>query len=356
VLNLYRRHLGTCRHRSKGRKHRNCGCPLWVDGTLQGETIRRSLDMRSWEAAQDLLRLWESKGTKKVLVSVDDAVDRFLEDAAARHLAEATIGKQKVLLTRLRAFAGQIGIKYISQFTAESMLRFRSGWKESPVSAAKKLERLRSFFRFCVAMKWVEDNPVGSLKPPKVPPKPTLPFTAEEFEKVLAAVDTYPTRNSFGHDNRARLRAFVLVLRYSGLRIRDVVCLRRDRITDGKLMLYTQKTGQPVYVPLPPVVIEALTKIGEGGLLFWSGNGNPKSAVADWQRSLRRLFKLAGVEDGHAHRYRDTFAVSLLEKGVPLEAVAVLLGNTIKIAEKHYAPWVRSRQIALEDAVRRAWS
>jgi len=62
------------------------------------------------------------------------------------------------------------------------------------------------------------------------------------------------------------------------------------------------------------------------------------------------------VEHGHAHRFRDTFAVSLLEKGVALETVAVLLGNTIKIAEKHYAPWVRSRQIALEDAVRRSWN
>lgn len=90
--------------------------------------------------------------------------------------------------------------------------------------------RSSGFFRFCVAMKWLDDNPVGTLKPPKVPPKPTLPFTAEEFEKVGAAVDRYPANNSYGHDNRARVRAFVLLLRYSGLRIRDVVCLRRDRI------------------------------------------------------------------------------------------------------------------------------
>jgi len=254
------------------------------------------------------------------------------------------------------AFAGEIGVKFISQLTSESMLRFRASWTDSPISALKKLERLRSFFRFCAGMKWVDENPVGMLKPPKFHQKPTLPFTGEEFERILAAVEKYPTKNSFGYDNRARLRAFVLLLRYSGLRIRDAVCLRRDRIVDAKLMVYTQKTGQPVYVPLPPVVIESFEKSGSGELLFWSGHGNPKSAVADWQRSLRRLFDLAGVEHGHAHRFRDTFAVSLLEKGVALETVAVLLGNTIKIAEKHYAPWVRSRQIALEDAVRRSWS
>ena len=43
--------------------------------------------------------------------------------------------------------------------------------------------------------------------------------------------------------------------------------------------------------------------------------------------------------------------MSLLEKGVPLETVAALLGNTVKVCEKHYAPWIESRQLALEAAV-----
>ena len=311
--------------------------------------------MRSWEAAQDLLRDWEGRGTKKGLVSLKQAVDSFLEDAVARHLAEATVGKQKVLLTQLQTFADSVGLKYVSQVTSQDLLKFRAKWRDAPVTSAKKLERLRSFFRFCGALKWIEENPAAMLRTPKFQKRPTLPFTEEEWQATLAAVDRYPTRNSFGIDNRGRLRAFVLLLRYSGLRIRDAVCLRRDRLRQDKLMLYTQKTGEPVYVPLPPVVIDALA-LATGELFFWTGNGNPKSAVADWQRSLRRLFALAGVRNGHAHRFRDTFAVSLLERGVTLETVAILLGNTLRIAEKHYAPWVRSRQVALEEAVRRSWS
>jgi hypothetical protein len=34
----------------------------------------------------------------------------------------------------------------------------------------------------------------------------------------------------------------------------------------------------------------------------------------------------------------------------------MLLGNTVAIVEKHYAPWVASRQIALEAAVRQTWA
>jgi hypothetical protein len=63
-------------------------------------------------------------------------------------------------------------------------------------------------------------------------------------------------------------------------------------------MLYQAKTGTPVYVPLPPHVIEALQNIPPGPkpnprYFFWSGNGQPKSVVADWQRSYRRFMRSA---------------------------------------------------------------
>jgi len=56
----------------------------------------------------------------------------------------------------------------------------------------------------------------------------------------------------------------------------------------------------------------------------------------------RKALEAKGVKfaKGHAHRFRDTFAVELLLAGVPLERVSILLGHTsVKITEKHYAPW-----------------
>jgi len=53
---------------------------------------------------------------------------------------------------------------------------------------------------------------------------------------------------------------------------------------------------------------------------------------------------------------RDTAAVGWLSKGVPLETVSILLGHSsVRITEKHYAPWVKERQVLLEEAVRKAW-
>jgi integrase len=158
------------------------------------------------------------------------------------------------------------------------------------------------------------------------------------------------------------------LLRWSGLRIRDAVTLERSRLIENKLLLYQAKTGTPVYVPLPPQVAELLRKVPDGlkpnpRYFFWSGNGDPKTFVANWQRSYRRLFKIADLRnpDGtpkrsHCHMFRDTFAVEMLLAGVPIDQVSILLGHaSVRVTEKHYSPWVRARQDQLEKSVQSAW-
>jgi hypothetical protein len=46
MLTIYRRHRKACKHRDKGREHRHCQCPIWVDGFLGGKELRESLKLR----------------------------------------------------------------------------------------------------------------------------------------------------------------------------------------------------------------------------------------------------------------------------------------------------------------------
>jgi integrase/recombinase XerD len=180
---------------------------------------------------------------------------------------------------------------------------------------------------------------------------PTLPYSKEEFERVLKACDEYPHKQ-----NAQSLRALVLLLRYSGLRISDAVTLSKQQIKNGVLNLRTAKTGTEVRVPLHPDAVKALDSLKADHYYFWSGHGEKKSCVGDYQRAFKTLYKLAKVENGHAHRWRDTFAVELLLKRVPISDVSVLLGHqSVKITEKHYNPWVLVRQEQLEDTVRKTF-
>ena len=80
--------------------------------------------------------------------------------------------------------------------------------------------------------------------------------------------------------------------------------------------------------------------------------------VKSWDRVFKKVGETADppVPTCNPHRFRDTFAVSLLLKGVSLDSVSKLLGHSsIKITERHYAPWVKARQEQLEAEVRRIW-
>jgi hypothetical protein len=87
----------------------------------------------------------------------------------------------------------------------------------------------------------------------------------------------------------------VLLLRYSGLRMQDAACLERSRVTDGRLFLFTQKTGTPVYCPLPPEVVTALAIVSNEhpNYLFWDAKSTRETTVKSWNRVFNKLFASA---------------------------------------------------------------
>jgi len=308
--------------------------------------------VREWEAAGD------QTAPRTEPITIEQAWEQFLADAEARNLRPPTLSKYKLLRRRMDEFARQYGLRFLREFDLAMCRSFRTAWPLENLAALKTLERLRAFFRFAQEAQWIADNPARSVKNPKVSSSPTMPFTTAEMSEILAACDGYKHLHpKAGAMNALRLRALVLLLRFGGLRIRDAVTLERARITGGKLFLYQAKTGTAVFCPLPPFVVDVLEALPGERYFFWTGQSHPKSAVGDWQRTLRRMFKLTRITRGHAHRFRDTFAVELLLAGVPLERVSMLLGHqSTRVTEKHYAPWVRSRQEQLEADVRRTWN
>ncbi len=107
---------------------------------------------------------------------------------------------------------------------------------DSTLTIGKKIERL-DVLRLLLNEGWCDSNPATKIKKPKVTNTPVIPFTAEQHKAILKAIDTYPIKNSFGYDNRKRVLAFVLVLRYTALGMCDLVQLRRAAVSNGRVLL-----------------------------------------------------------------------------------------------------------------------
>lgn len=371
MIVIYRRHRKgcsgcSCRKEQKRECH-CCRCPIWVDGL--DHKIRRSLDTGDWARAErermKIEATWQEQGVLAMPappepISVEAACADFLTDARSRGLRDSTRYKYELLFKQIKGFAWQKGLRFVRELDLSMLRKFRASWTNKNFSAQKKLEALRTFFRFAQNNGWIQENAAAKLESQKTRRPQILPFTRDEWTVILAACEVYGDNyGRTGQENALRLKALVLLLRWSGLRIGDAASLERSRIADGKLFLYTAKTGSPVWCPLPEEVIEALRAVRGTSekYFFWTGEGKLKSAVGDWQRSLDKLFTLASVKGGHAHRFRHTFAVEMLLAGTPIEHVSVLLGHSsVRITEKYYSAWVRARQEQLEADVRRSWA
>jgi integrase/recombinase XerD len=369
-VHVYVRHRKTCPHKSQ-RFWKKCSCPKWITWHRDGKEYRQSSDSEDWNVAADMARKIESQYRSAGVPHLPPqqtlkmAVNLFLLDREAQHLADSTISKLRTVFEKqMLTWFDDNGVRLLTDVTLPHLQAWRSTWKDGPLAAKKKQERLRGFFYFCVRNKWLPDNPALGLSRIKAGTHTADYFTPEEFRAILTSAEKFGKTE----EQRVRLRAMVLLLRWSGLAIRDAVTLERvNLLDDDRLILRRAKTGVAVAVPLQPQVAMMLRRMVPNQnqrYFFWTGNGLKKSAVSDWQRALRRLFAIADLRhaDGakkrcHPHMFRHTFSIQMLLAGVPIEDVARLLGHSsVRTTEKYYASWVKARADRLEESVKSAWT
>jgi site-specific recombinase XerD len=314
----------------------------------------------NWDRAErKLARMLDGDGAPRE-IRVADAIAHYLDDCDTRRLAESTIRSYRKTLAHFQEFCAHEAYLNLSSITLDALTAFRASRKGRKGAAAKsstlrkETECLRAFFTFAVDRGWIQKNFAKKLKPPKDSGLVTLPFEPAEIARILEACSQIGNReHEFIAKARIRIRAFILLLLYSGLRIADACAVKRSRLNreTGHLTLRQMKTGVVLSVKLPDSVVEELSKLPGREHFFWTGKGKLATAVGNLRQTIASVLKIANVT-GHPHRFRDTFAVSLLEQDVPIRTVQLLLGHTsVHTTEKHYAPFVRSQQRLLDAAV-----
>jgi len=225
-----------------------------LGGWLRRRKAReKALDTHSWEQGEEILRALDPYEVPED-VTVKEAGARFMADAESRNLCPESLGKYRGLVADLERFFPSRKVRAVS---TDDLAKFRETWKLAPVSARKKLERLKTFFRFAHERGWTKGNVALPLKPPTAKPLPTLPFSDGEVEEILGATSAYPNRGIYADRAADRVKAFGLLLLNSGLRIQDAVTVAFERF-DGNRLLTRLRSIPPASSARP----------------FWSGRGN----------------------------------------------------------------------------------
>lgn len=392
VVTIFVRHSAGCKYQGDEFCKR-CRCRKHFRWSQNGKQYRRTAGTRSWAEAENKKRELEDQLAGRAAGPtaeegrryLQECVDVFLQDRKVQGLTEKSVMQYRRELDRLTAYCERKCVYVVQGLTRELLTEYAGTWVTlypSTTTRSVVRARLRAFLRYCYEAQWL----------PRIPPLPkiqvsepeTMPLTAEEYARLLAAIPGAFADKFIGKLRDGRLAddaekrehrrqeagALIQLMRWSGLAIRDAVTLRRDALRHDKakglyrIVTSRQKTGTHVSVPIPPDVAAELLALPINGnrpeYFFWRSGTTAEIVAGYWANDfIGPLFDAAKIHtEGRlrSHRLRDTFAVDLLQKGVPLEEVSKALGHTsVRTTERHYAKWVKARQDRLDALVTGTW-
>ena len=393
ALNLYRRHRQECEagHPAESRSGefeerkkgwRRCNCFIFASGTLGGKFKRKYTGKSQWDEAKAAVQVWEQARSwdapvqevvapvlaeDKQGITINDATSSFLASRENRGIEASTLAKYRTFVKQINQYCDSRGYFVLDQLTVADMDRFYASWKDGKRARAKKLERLKSFVKFCLKREWMTKDIAEDLRAPEgssIPANKT-PFTDAEMDRIYAACDAIggPTHAGPGYRNWAGedVKDFIMLSVYTGLRISDVATFDiTERLKGNDVFLRMHKTKKELYTWIPDWLVSRLRarQNRHGALIFLTGESRVMRTMAElWRVKLGKVFSLAGPFDERPtpHRLRHTFVRILLEKGVPVADVAELIGDTEEVVRKHYARWVPERQARLTKILKEAF-
>jgi len=225
------------------------------------------------------------------------------------------------------------------------------------------LSHLHRVFTFACQRGLLETNPFPAPKRPRLERHNARPFSADELSRLESAA-----KQSSAHDQLFPSADEWLpfwLLRYTGMRPNDAISLqwREVDFCTRKIVHVCHKNHKEVSIPLHTEddLLSALEveyqrrKPLPSETVLLNSNTGRAFAYDQLYDLIVKLGRLAGVSDANPYRLRGTFAVDMLIRTNSIYAVAKYLGNTIKMVERHYSPFVdelqeHSRSIAQHGA------
>ncbi|MEM3432786.1 MAG: tyrosine-type recombinase/integrase [Candidatus Micrarchaeaceae archaeon] len=201
--------------------------------------------------------------------------------------------------------------------------------RAAPRTVNRRLAALSHFFKWAFQNGLARKDPTAGVRFLRLPPRKPRALSPREERRLRRAVEA---------GGSARDRAVIEVLLGTGLRVEELLALRRGDVElhprSGVLIVRRGKGGTTRRVPLTASVrralgayLEALGDLPEDAPL-WQGTRGPLRDRGAVGRMLEKYARLAGLEGVTPHVLRHTFATRYLEANPgDLRGLAALLGH-----------------------------
>ena len=248
-----------------------------------------------------------------------DMLDAFISAKSIEGRSAKTLERYRYILTKALQFMKvderRTTVHHLRSFL---MAERKRGVSDSTLEGYRSI--FSSYFNWLQRESLIDKNPCVNLGPIRYQKVVRLPYSDVEIERLKEACDD------------VRDKALICFLLSTGCRISEVVSLNKQDIDLQNLQCTVNGKGNKQRI----VYIDNVTRMnlrryeisrGDASQALFAGKGSDRMTPGGIRKMLKTVGRAAGVDNVHPHRFRRTLATNLINRGMPIQEVAKVLGH-----------------------------
>jgi integrase/recombinase XerC len=267
---------------------------------------------------------------------------QFVEFLSSRRRAKATIIAYAKDIDQVIEFLATSGKKTIDDTTHDDLnafLKKLGSDSYTPKSISRKINSIKTFFRFLKASLVITSDPAVEIEHPKYEVKPP---------RILSKLEYRALRDACRGD--IRTYAIVELFLQTGLRIGELANLQLTDIKDNELHIAPEEGHAERNVPLNKAGKDALNSYlkirgntAASQSLFITKTGKAL-LIRNIRTAIDRYFRIAGIENAKVNDLRHTFIAHHLIAGTPITTLSKLVGHKRLSTTEKYLDLIKDKQ------------
>ncbi len=270
-----------------------------------------------------------------------DAHVQFIEHLDSKKRAKATIVAYKKDIEQLINYIHNLGKKEVHHVTRDEIdafLKKLASDQYTPKSISRKINSIKTFFRFLKSATIITVDPAGEIEHPKYEIKPP---------RILSKLEYRALRDACRGD--LRTYAIVELFLQTGIRIGELANLKVSDAKDSELHIEAVEGHAERTVPLNKAAKEAINaylKIrgeSKNQSLFITKTGKAL-LIRNIRTAIDRYFRIAGIENAKVNDLRHTFIAHHLMAGTSITTLSKLVGHKRLSTTEKYLELVKDKK------------
>lgn len=258
-------------------------------------------------------------------LDIIQAKQQFTDYLASKKRARATIVAYAKDIDQILQYVHNSGTESVDAITGDHLEAFLKKLKNdnyTPKSISRKINSIKTFFRYLKSANVITDDPAENLEHPKFESKPP---------RILSKLEYRALRDACRDD--IRMYAIVELFLQTGMRIGELASLTVEDVKDGELFIKAQEGHTERTIPLNKAAKEAISiylknrkENGKSNALFITKTGN-QLLIRNIRTAIDRYFRIAGIEGAKVNDLRHTFIAHHLLAGTSIQSLSKLVGH-----------------------------